>query len=351
MVSILSGLLLGAIGGYTVQRGGFCMHSAFRSMVFEKDHSILRTWMLVLLINIPVLLLLEQVGIIFPARAPLTPLAGLIGGLTFGVGMVLAGGCVSGTYYRASKGMTGSLVALLGFAAGGLAITRGSLRPILEWATQFELHIAGEEASLFNLPSTISSGYFAGYGARWIIVVIVSIPLAWYLYRGFSKRNKNAFTIGWPWWLTGIVFSAVAIGAWIFSSLEFRDYGLSFVQPTNALSALVLLGDGDGINWASWFLIGFIPGAVVAAIKGGDWSLRVPSAARLVQNLGGGILMGIGANLAGGCNIGHGVTGISVFSLGSIWATATTMAGVWIATWVLYARVRQQSNLSPATGA
>ncbi|MFW6293535.1 MAG: YeeE/YedE family protein [Spirochaetota bacterium] len=337
MVSIVSGLLVGFVGGFALQRGGFCMHSAFRSIVFEKDHSILRAWILILAINVPILLLLEQAGVIFPARAPFTPIAGLVGGLVFGVGMVLAGGCVSGTWYRASKGMTGSLVALLGFAAGGLMMTRGVFAPARALATDLELSIAGEEASLYNLPSALGDGFFPGFGLRWIVALIVVVPLVVYLLRA----PKSRFTIGWPWYLTGAVLAVVALSAWFFSSLEYRDYGLSIVAPTNAIASLLLLGDDTGINWASWFLIGLVPGAVAAAWKSGDLSFRVPSAARLVQNLGGGLLMGLGANLAGGCNIGHGVTGISVLSIGSIWATATTIAGVWIATWILYRIARR----------
>ena len=337
MVSIVSGLIVGFVGGYALQRGGFCMHSAFRSIVFEKDHSILRTWMLILAVNIPVLLLLEQFGVIFPARAPFTPVAGLVGGLVFGVGMVLAGGCVSGTWYRASKGMTGSLVALVGFAAGGLMMTQGVFAPARVSAMGFELSIAGEEASLYNLPTVFSPGLFPGFGLRWIVALVVVVPLAVYLLRA----PKSRFAIGWPWYLTGAVLAVVAVAAWYFSSLEYRDYGLSIVQQTNSISSLLLLGDGAGINWASWFLIGLVPGAFAAAWKSGDLSLRVPSAARLVQNLGGGVLMGLGANLAGGCNIGHGITGVSVLSIGSIWATATTMAGVWIATGIVFHTARR----------
>jgi len=340
MTSIVSGLLIGFVGGYALQRGGFCMHTGFRSIAFEKDHSILRSWVMVLAINIPILLLLEQLGVIFPARPPLTPVAGLIGGFVFGTGMVLAGGCVSGTYYRASKGMTGSIVALMGFIAGGLTITRGVLRPVRDWALRLEIPIAGEEASLFNLPSIASKNYFAGPAARWIVVAIVIIPMIIFLLRAPPSR----FTIGWPWWLTGLVLSLIAIGAWFFSSLENRDYGLSFVQPTNALSAFVLFGDSGGVNWTSWFLIAFIPGAFVAAWRGGDLSLRIPTAGRLLQNLGGGVLMGVGASLAGGCNIGHGITGVSVLSLASVWATATTIAGVLAATWIVFRVTRQRAR-------
>lgn len=336
MVSVVSGIILGFAGGYALQRGGFCMHSAFRSIVFEKDHSILRAWMLILVINIPALLLLEQLGLVFPARAPLTIFAGAIGGLVFGAGMVMAGGCVSGTWYRAAKGMTGSMVALLGFVGGGLIATRGVLAPLRSWLFGFETTIAGEEASVYNLPTLFSESFFPGFGVRWIIAGLVLIPLVLYLVRA----PKSQFTIGWSWQRTGIVLGVIAVAAWYFSALEFRDYGLSIVQPTNALATFLFFGDGDGINWASWFLIGLVPGAFVAAWVGGDLKLRVPSASRLVQNLGGGILMGVGASIAGGCNIGHGITGVSVLSIGSIWATLATMGGVWVATWIVFRRAR-----------
>ena len=344
LTSIVSGLATGFVGGYALQRGGFCMHSAFRSIAFEKEHSILRTWLLILAINIPALLLLEQLGIVFPARAPFTVVAGLIGGLVFGGGMVLAGGCVSGTYYRAAKGMTGSLVALLGFAAGGLMVTGGVLQPVRAWATRHEVPIAGEEASLYNLPGALDSGFFPGFGFRWIVAGALVLILGFFLIRS----PKSSFTIGWPWWLTGIVLSVVAILAWYFSSLEYRDYGLSIVQPTNALSRWLLAGDGSGVNWASWFLLGLLPGAFVAAWRGGDLALRVPSAGRLLQNLAGGVLMGWGASLAGGCNIGHGITGISVLSIGSIWATAATLVGVWLTTALVFRIARMAT---PADGA
>ena len=51
--------------------------------------------------------------------------------------------------------------------------------------------------------------------------------------------------------------------------------------------------------------------------------------------------MGIGAAVAGGCNIGHGITGISVLALSSVTATAFTMLGVWAMTWLIYASARK----------
>ena len=55
---IAGGIALGLLLGYSLQRGGYCMNTAFRSFYLEKDKSLVRAWVLVLLINI--------VGVVFP---------------------------------------------------------------------------------------------------------------------------------------------------------------------------------------------------------------------------------------------------------------------------------------------
>lgn len=56
-----------------------------------------------------------------------------IGGILFGIGMVLAGGCASGTLYRVGEGYTTSMVALVGMLVGiaGFAEVFSLLKSIL----------------------------------------------------------------------------------------------------------------------------------------------------------------------------------------------------------------------------
>ena len=124
--TVLSGLIIGIALGFALQKGGFCMHTAFRSIVFEKDHSVLRSWLLVLGINLIGVNLLYELRIINIMIAPFFWPAAIIGGLVFGGGMVMAGGCTSGTFYRVGKGMLGSFGALVGFSAGAAAVTSSS---------------------------------------------------------------------------------------------------------------------------------------------------------------------------------------------------------------------------------
>lgn len=319
---IISGLLTGFVLGWALQRGGFCMNTAFRSIRFKEDQSLLKAWILILLINIPAITVLESLGVIFPERAPFRPFAIVIGGLLFGMGMVWAGGCVSGTYYRASKGMLGSLFAFFGFLFGLLIMRRGMLSGLRAAFNRLEWSIAGDVPHLgYVLPGNPWLG-------RWVIV----IPLVAAGIILLRKLQGNRFAVGWKWPLTGTVVGLTALAAWIFSSLEGRNYGLSIIQPTSFWGSWILFGDSSGMNWTSWMLLALIPGAFLAAWKGGDLNFRLPEPKRAFIQCLGGLLMGLGAALAGGCNFGHGITGISALALSSVVATIFTIAGNWLAT-------------------
>ena len=76
---------------------------------------------------------LTSAGIITPEHPPFAPIAVVVGAFIFGVGIVPAGGCVSGTWYRAGEGPVGSWLApcryALSAATGrndGLGITMPS---------------------------------------------------------------------------------------------------------------------------------------------------------------------------------------------------------------------------------
>lgn len=335
----LLGLVVGVPLGFALQRGGFCMNTAFRSMVFEKDRSVLRAYVLVLVINLVAVSLLERFGVIFPTVAPFFWPALLIGGFIFGIGMVLAGGCTSGTWYRAGKGMLGSLIALMGFGVGATVMDMGVLQPL-------QRALRGPVWDVYGAPPMVANVLPDGAEwVRWIIVgAVVSAGAVWLI-----RSPKQRFVIGWTWRRTGLVVGLLAVLGWIASGLTYRDYGLSFTQPTVSIVSWLITGDSGGINWGTFLVLGVPVGAFVAAKLHGEFALKVPAPGRMVQQLAGGVTMGLGASLAGGCNIGHGITGISALSISSIVATGATILGVWTATGLVYSlAARRQTS---ATGA
>ncbi len=158
-----------------------------------------------------------------------------------------------------------------------------------------------------------------------IIALLVIAGGRWLL-----KAPKQKYQVGWSWPKTGLVIGALSVAAWLASGVTNRDYGFSFTQPTISIVSIIIIGgDSAGINWGTFMVLGVPVGAFLAAKITGELSLRAPATGRLIEQFGGGTLMGLGAALAGGCNIGHGITGVSTLALSSIVATLFTVSGVW----------------------
>ena len=88
-----------------------------------------------------------------------------------------------------------------------------------------------------------------------------------------------------------------------------------------------------GRGWRGAFLVGLLAGGLALAVLAPSTLAQTPRP--LVVAALGGVLVGFGTRLGGGCTSGHGVCGISRLSLPSIAATATFM-GIGIATVLLY---------------
>lgn len=333
----LLGLGVGVPLGFALERGGFCMNTAFRSVIFEKDKSVLRAYVLVLMINILGVALLEEFAVIFPMRPPFFWLAAIVGGYVFGVGMVLAGGCSCGSYYRFGRGMVGSFLAVIGFAAAATITSVGFLAPVTDLLRGPVIDVYGESATVLNVLG-IEFGPL-----KWVVLAALLVAGAAWL----AKSPKQRFVIGWNWKVTGVVIGVIALGAWVVSGLTMRDYGLSFTQPTVSAVRFITTGDNSGINWATFQLIGVPVGALVSSLIASEFSLRVPKPGRAAAQFGGGLIMGFGAVVAGGCNIGHGITGVSSLALSSIVATGAAMFGVWTMTGLVY-RASRGGAASPA---
>ena len=114
----LSAVLTGLAFGYVIQRGGFCLTRAISNLALMGDAGILRAYVLAMLIAVVGVHVLSGLGLVEVSVRPFRWLANIVGGLLFGVGMILAGGCSGSTWYRVGEGAIGAWVILLGFAMG-----------------------------------------------------------------------------------------------------------------------------------------------------------------------------------------------------------------------------------------
>ena len=327
ILQIALGLPVGFLFGIIIQRGRFCMNSAFRDVRFSKDATLLRAYLLAVAVQAVLIHLGASLGLLEMWRVPFYWRAAVVGGLVFGIGMTLAGGCSSGTWSRAGEGMAGSFVALLGFGLAAAATVWGVLRPVRLWVRGEELEIGGQVPTLANLLGV----------HPWVIVGVGAVAVGAWAIR--SPREVPLF--GWGWMKTGLLLGLLAAAAWFLSGLTGRHYGLSITGPTALMTRLATAGDASGINWAVFMVLAMPFGSFAAARLSGELAWRAPPPKRMAGQFGGGLLMGFGAVTAGGCNIGHGLTGVSALALSSVVATVFTILGVWAGTyWFFQRRLR-----------
>lgn len=215
-----------------------------------------------------------------------------------------------------------SWIAFLGFGLGILATNNGLFEPIQLWLRGFVL---GNPDAVSTLPGLLGV-------SPWVVVAAFVLIGGTWLWRG----RASAYQGGWGWARAGLAIGIVGIAAWPLSGLTGRDFGLSVTEPAYNLMRLFALGQRDALGWALFMWLGIPLGSYWAASRAGEFKWRSPGPTRLLQALGGGVVMGIGAAIAGGCTVGHSLTGASALAMTSLVATASILLGVWSAAVVLF---------------
>lgn len=129
---ILTGLLIGAALGFAMQRGRFCVTGAFRDVWLSRSTRWLTAFVIVIAVQSIGIFALQSAGALDLKSAPLPLAATVVGGFIFGAAIVLAGGCATGTYYRASEGLIGSWLALIFYAGSSNVMKYGALADFTE---------------------------------------------------------------------------------------------------------------------------------------------------------------------------------------------------------------------------
>lgn len=141
-----------------------------------------------------------------------------------------------------------------------------------------------------------------------------------------------------PWFLAGPALGLLVVGLFLVANQPLGASG-AYVQTIKAVR-----GDTDTVGWRVWYFGGIFAGGLLATMLGSGltlhsgyhamtalWSAPVVAAVVFV----GGIVMGYGARMAGGCTSGHGICGTAQRSRASWVATATFMTSGVIVTALL----------------
>jgi len=322
--------VLGIAFGFVLQRGGFCGSSLLSSVVLYKDMKGLVGVLVAVLVSMLGFALLAHLEWVIPAPKPLRLLSAVGGGLVFGVGMVLAGGCITGTLYKAGEGRVTSILALLGIGIGSLATNSGALKPVKTWfvmATK-DLPLIGGLEELVGLSYVTLAAIVGAIGLVTVVVV--------YFVRNRSFKlalsKKKLVSGGWSPITAGALVGVLGWIGFVLSSAAGRNYPLGGQGGVKGAFELLTKGEYSGSKWMIFLVAGLMIGSAISARMRGALKLRSADPATLLFALLGGVLVGFGAAVGRGCFIGNNVSGLALLSLHSIIFAACTVVGNFVTT-------------------
>lgn len=292
------------------------MNSAYRDVIFVNDFTLFRAWLIALGIAIIGANLIEDLGFMGEMglrRTVFAPVAAIVGGYIFGLGMVIAGGCGSGVLYKQGEGQFAAFIATTGFVTAILATAFGPLAPINKFLRSYKVSIGTDEygdpisnPALWNIIGNSQS-------VKWIVIAVLIAIIIPVVLKGrpFAKGPKK----GWSWSVGGSLIGIVVVLAW-WASYYWggQARGLSFTGPLAEFVMFIFMADSNArfdpmfnvfgignISWSALYVLGVPIGAYISAKGLGEFKLTSPrEAGELVRVFCGGLIMGVGAVFAGG---------------------------------------------------
>ncbi|GAA1537829.1 YeeE/YedE family protein [Brevibacterium picturae] len=328
---IITGLIVGLALGFVLQRGRFCVTGAFRDLTLTGNTRWFSALILLIAVHSIGLFLLNALGVITLESSPFPWLATIIGGLIFGFAIVLAGGCATGTYYRAGEGLVGSWFALIFYALTSAVMMLGPGASFTEGLRSITVESGTLQASTGLSP--------------WVFVAILSAIAVWVTVHHNRKNTTPLATLPplkkglahiltekrWNPFATAAVIGIIATIAWPLSAATGRNSGLGITTPSANLTGYLATGDASLVDWGVMLVIGIIVGSFIAAKASGEFRIRVPDQGTVVKSIVGGVGMGVGAAIAGGCTVGNAMVSTAQFEYQGWVATFFMIVGAGVA--------------------
>ncbi|WP_342739396.1 YeeE/YedE family protein [Salipaludibacillus aurantiacus] len=332
--------VFGLVLGFTLFHARFGFTSAFRRFVAVGNGEALRAHMVMLAVAITLFAPILYFGVgLFGAEPSgyVSPVGTsvIVGSFLFGIGMQLGNGCASGTLYSIGGGRSSMILVLISFIAGSV---------IGAWHFEFWTETMPNFEGI-SLATDTGLGFFGAWVLQMVIFGGV-ILLTFYVAKKrkspvmsslpSSRGIKRIVRGSWP-----LIAAAVILA--VFNALTLMVRG----EPWGITGAFALWGSKiaqfigiDVLSWGYWsggreiqleqsvfqdttsvMNFAVMIGAFMAATAGGVFSFKkkIPLKIALASIIGG-LLMGYGARLAFGCNIGAYFGGIASFSVhGWLW--------------------------------
>ncbi len=376
-LAALVALPLGFLFGFFLHKGDLCGASAFSEVLLMRDSRKVWGMWVCIVTSMVVFAAMDLAGWVTLSPKPMLWMSFLVGGVVFGAGTVLAGGCVSGCLYKGPAGNINSIMALMGMPLGMAMVEYGPLSP---WnKAMLGRKVAMADGSPLTLSSLTGLPFWAL--ALFFALATVAAALLW------SRRHpakgpkivsnepvvRRLFTRPWKPWQAGLAIGLLAGPLYLSSAASGRNYpvgvthgvlhayllvtepsvqGSLKAQAPKPPQATANSGRSAGTPqpppspvppasqtkkvsfWLIFVVLGLMLGSHASARMGGTAKLLPKEPQQTLLALLGGVLVGMGAWFATGCVIGNILSGWALMSVGVVIFGVATILSNWAVTYV-----------------
>ena len=343
MAEALSGLIMGLVFGALIKVSRFCLTGLIRDIYLEKNRYNAVLVAVIIAVQGLIYHALVFAGLIrgTPYVPPFSLAAIALGSFLFGIGAVLASGCLTMALVKCGDGRLAGLLTLAAFLASAYLVSAGPLQMGTYRLLSFAVIRDPIGGGASFAPVLVC-------GAAVIILTALMVRhqrtnRVGQMSRGNRLNRKTP--VGAYGRRLPMEAAYILIGIWMgvgfpVSDLNGRHYGFSIAMPClswvlkMAHPAAVIGGCNtydQKIGWASFFVLGIIAGSLIAALKRGEFTLVMPTKKTAVKAVAGGALMGVGAMWGQGCLLANGLVATSQFLMKGWYALIFLTLGIWLA--------------------
>jgi uncharacterized membrane protein YedE/YeeE len=367
---VLTAIPIGFLFGFFLERADLCGASAFSEVVLMRDATKLGGIWILIAVSMLMFAAGSSLGWISLNPKPLIWANYLVGGVLFGIGMVLAGGCVSGTLFKAGQGNLNSMVALVGIPIGVAAVEYGPSQGLLRYLKGSV--IPSSEGGPLTLSSLTGLSYTA------LAALFAALTLAAVLFLRHRRAApepavgkadepslaQRVLTRPWKPGQSGVAIGLLALAAYASSAASGRNYPLGVThgvlhiellatdhpvrhiwskkpepaspaaEPIAQTGAQKPLPEKKVVWWLVGLVIFLVAGSHVSARLRGSFRLLPKPPDETIVAFLGGLLVGSGAALATGCVVGNIMSGVALMSVGNILFVIVVALSNWATTYI-----------------
>ncbi|MFK7881792.1 YeeE/YedE family protein [Roseobacter sp.] len=329
---LVSGFGIGGAFGLAAYRSKFCLRAATVELSEGRFGRQLSVWLIAFLSALISVQAAIWGGFLDVSMSRQLSTTGsvsgaILGGLLFGIGMILARGCASRLLVLSASGNLRAIVTGLVLTLTAQASLRGVLAPLRETLATIWTIDGGAARYLIHLNSELATPF----------LVVCGLALTAVLKIGYRKGLSRAEL------LTASCVGIAVFAGWqltyLIAQSSFEVVSVQSVTFTGPATD-TLMGLVNERHLPAGFGLGLVPGVfagamVMAVLKGEARLQRFGPDIPMERYLFGGILMGFGSMLAGGCAVGAGLTGGSVLAMTAWVAVFFMWVGAMSTNWVL----------------